>query len=246
MRFIFLIIITFLLTSQSKAQIGFHGAYTTLDAAKWKEDITRSYDLTLNGYKAGVNYWFRLKNKRIEFLPELSFSNYTNEIASIGFNHQMLRFQLALPVLIYPFDFNGDCNCPTWSKQNKLFKKGLFFEFTPNVNSNNQSLKRTVSVTSEPSYDKINISSIGAGFRLGIGLDIGVSDLITLTPYYRYGFDFGNDYFKFVDVANAIQNNTVFAESNLTKIKSEKETINEMGLRIGMRFDYHPKYHRRR
>lgn len=157
----------------------------------------------------------------------------------------MLRFQLALPVLIYPFDFNGDCNCPTWSKQNKLFKKGLFFEFTPNVNSNNQTLKRTVSVTSEPSYDKINISSIGAGFRLGIGLDIGVY-FITLTPYYRYGFDFGNDYYKFVDVAYAIQNNTVFAESNLTKIKSEKETINEMGLRIGMRFDYHPKYHRSR
>jgi hypothetical protein len=125
-----------------------------------------------NGYGAGINYWLRLKNVRIEFFPELSYNRLTSLPAETLPSANLDRWALSVPVSFYPLDFKGDCRCPTFSKQNDLVKKGLFLQLVPTVQH-----ERT-----EQSSDWHQNFGLG----LGTGLDIGISDLITLTPLLQY------------------------------------------------------------
>ncbi len=131
-----------------------------------------------NGYGAGINYWHRLKNVRIEFLPEVSYSKSTSLPAETLPSLNMDRWALSLPVAIYPLDFTGDCRCPTFSKQNDLVKKGLFLQLVPTIQHER----------SEPPTGWHQNFGLG----LGAGLDIGISELITLTPLLQYSTTLGS------------------------------------------------------
>lgn len=132
------------------------------------------------GYDLGVHYWMRLKNKRLEFFPELTYSSFdlskTETASEPSFTYR--RIGLRVPARIYPLDFASDCDCPTFSKQNDLIKKGFFVEVAPGY-----------------FYDQASLSFVdgenphGQGeFSLGLGLDVGINDLITITPMASYAW----------------------------------------------------------
>lgn len=81
---------------------------------------------------------------------------------------------------IYPFDFAGDCHCPTFSKDGELIKKGFFFELQPGLGY--QVLKRLRTDPDDPA--KLPIRSKNIVFKLGgaAGLDMGFSEHFTVTP----------------------------------------------------------------
>ena len=174
----------------AEAQIGLSGSYTWFNAPQWEEKMRADVDDTYleefffqNGFQVGLDYWFRFKNVRIEFLPEARYARFEARPESFFDAGQLTwqSFSFHLNTNIYPFDFFGDCDCPTFSKQNTFFKKGFFLQVSPGVHYLAQSYR---SERYEP--HNADVSDWAYSIGLGAGLDIGISDWITLTPYGRF------------------------------------------------------------
>lgn len=185
------------------------------------------------GYGAGINYWFMLKKKRIEFLPELSFSyagNFIDNATSVS----LQRFGLQIHTQIYALDFNEDCNCPTFAKQGPSINKGFFIHLTPGVNYQQFSFTLDKSSSNPDFNQKVNSNQLTWSAGLGLGLDLGLSELITLTPIASYYFYGSGDYDLVVSRGGTETKNTSF-------------TTWQFSTRLGFRFDYkRQKYGRRR
>lgn len=134
-------------------------------------------NISQDGIHASVEYNFRLKQKRIEFRPGLGYRFTWNGSSQDGYFRSV---DFDMNTAIYPFDFAGDCHCPTFSKSGDLFKKGFFLELNPGVGY--QLLSRLRSDPDDPA--RLPIRSKNVEWKLGgsVGLDIGLSDLFTLTP----------------------------------------------------------------
>ncbi|HUR30996.1 MAG TPA: hypothetical protein VMZ69_06160 [Saprospiraceae bacterium] len=142
-----------------------------------KSEILDAQNISQDGFHASAEYHLRLKEKRLEFRPGLGYRSTTAGTSKDGYFNS---FDFDLGTAIYPFDFAGDCHCPTFSKDGGLFKKGFFLEVIPGVGY--QILSRLRSEPNDPS--KLPIRSKNINWKLGgaAGLDIGISDHFTLTP----------------------------------------------------------------
>ncbi len=131
------------------------------------------------GYDIGAHYWLRMKNHRIEFFPEVSIAQFrgTAPINGRDLTLDMDRYGISLPVSVYPLDLKGDCDCPTFSKQSQWLKKGLFLQVVPAFYQVHASF-------SDQMASKTWNSQVG--LAAGVGIDIGLSDLITITPLIHY------------------------------------------------------------
>lgn len=142
-----------------------------------QSDILSKDLIYQNGQHVSLEYNFRLKQKRLEFRPGIGYSNtFNGEFGDAHFS----AVDLDMGVAIYPFDFAGDCHCPTFSKEGELFKKGFFLEVTPGISA--QKFERVDTRISDhlpfPIEDKHIIGKIGGA----AGLDIGIFRQLTLTP----------------------------------------------------------------
>jgi hypothetical protein len=146
-----------------------------------------------DGYRLALDYWFRLKKPRVEFLPTLSYTKGTTfelsdedtTLGRLGYQH----FSFFLNTNIYLFDLAGDCGCPTFSKGGPALQKGLFLQVGPGVTYER---RQTTALDADGPLISGSSSSTHWGLQAGLGLDIGISDLITLTPlvglrYYPSG-----------------------------------------------------------
>ncbi len=122
-----------------------------------------------DGPEVQLHYWFRLKNRRIEFQPTVYYGRArTGGPADLKY----VEYGFQLEVNVYPFDFTGDCGCPTFGKQGPQLQKGLFLQFSPGVASRRIPLTEISAAYGQTTF-------VYGG---GIGLDIGISNLLTLTP----------------------------------------------------------------
>jgi len=128
----------------------------------------------------GIDYWFRLKKYRLEILPAIHFQSASEQLSLNDPTTGMLNWSFidfAPGFQIYPLDFKNDCMCPTFSKQGKFIKKGLFINLAPGIG---RSVLSSNTIQNTEAIDWI-------GFvRLGMGIDIGLSDLITFSPSISY------------------------------------------------------------
>lgn len=221
----------------SHAQIGFSGSYTKIAAPDW-ETLFNGSDRYAFGpdfqfkpsYQLGVDYWFRLKTYRVEFFPTLSYAQFKQtqavvNAADLEGQFKLSAFGLAWHTNIYPFDFEGDCHCPTWSKQNPFFKKGFFFQVSPGVMYSQNSV---VEATGEPNtYEHTHVAF---NLGLGVGLDIGLSDFLTITPYARFKRHFG---VRWEGLNERLPGGTAAADAGLNE-----SVVNQLeaGLRLGIRW----------
>ncbi len=173
------------------AQFGFRLKYNHQALPGWEsavQEATGSSETVLkSGYEAGVDYWFRLKKHRVEFMPELAYGYAASDITAgdlITVNQRLNLQQLwaNMHVQLYALDFEGDCNCPTFSKQGAGINKGLFFHLSPGIGWYGAQTEYQI-INSTDRYEKE-----GLVFRVGggLGLDLGVSDLLTITPQISY------------------------------------------------------------
>lgn len=158
------------------AQFGLSGKYLN-PLANWTlaEGVSDSQtaDLYASGWSAGIDYWFRLKNVRVEFLPELNYGQLDNQLPDGALTEAKL-YSFFLNTNFYLWDFRGDCDCPTFSKQGPTLQKGLFVQLSPGVTYWQHQYEYSGSVFEQKDW-AINIGA-------GLGFDLGLSDLITLTP----------------------------------------------------------------
>ena len=81
-------------------------------------------------YGGGVNYWFRLKNYRLEFTPGVYylFSKFKFPESVCKFEYITHIAGIEFDVNLYPFDFiarNFERDCPTFSDKGQWFRRSL-------------------------------------------------------------------------------------------------------------------------
>lgn len=165
----------------------------------------------------GVDYWFRLKNYRLEFLPAVH-AQYGHERLDLDQNLEGVLnwsvIDLVPSVQFYPLDFFNNCSCPTFSKQGQFLKKGLFINLTPGVALSKLSSKQTA------------ISAIHETIlfgRAGAGLDIGLSNLLTISPSISY------------QVSQRLDWSDIFVSTTAHTLNIYSGVF--VSLRVGMRLD---------
>ena len=231
MRLLFCAISILLFHFSTHAQIGISGGIKKMTAPEW-EAYFEGDDFLRDGFKIGLDYWFRLKEKRVEFTPELSYSQFSSNIDHFteGFtqNFKVRLIGLHLNTNIYPLDFGNDCNCPTFDKDGGILDKGLFLQISLGISTlNNEFENPLMSISSNQL-----IPSLG----LGVGLDIGINKFLTLTPLIQYHFYFNATW---EDLELLAAEGQVFpADANETS--NLKQFF--AGLRLSMRFDEINKY----
>ncbi len=203
---------------------------------EWKDLLSEDV-VYENSLSVGVAYWLRLKNYRVEFHPgvyytrsEQSISLYNSvlanpaipDITEVSFN----GFGFEVPVHFYFLDIEGDCNCPTFSKQGNIFSKGLYAYINPGVR------RMEYAVTSAEPNGSLSVTETETLFTIagGFGLDIGLGDLLTITPYTGLEFVPNMTWSAFDAYAEQLSTNAIKDSRNLRSIV--------LGLRLSVRPDY--------
>ena len=180
-----------------------------------------------NTQEVGFNYWFSLKNKRIEFLPELSRSFKKTENVFDNFNHAFKQYTINLNTNIYFMDLDSDCNCPTFSKEGGFVQKAIHLILSPGAGMYFHTLDE----------DMVRLEKeVGIYYKLGagLGLDIGVSNLVTITPFamLNYSSSYSTEPFRSfydcTDPMNCLPDG----------FSSSSSIYSQFGIRIGFRPDY--------
>lgn len=225
--------------STLKAQIGMSYGYIQQENLTWDQILLEKGILSAEetifsqGHRLSLEYWFRLPKQRIEFYPELNISiqesSFSDNLFTYQINLQAINYGLDLKTQIYFLDFKGDCDCPTFSKNDPIFKKGIYLLLSPGVYIQNKSIN---SSSQTFSMDQVNQSvnlKLGAGF----GLDIGITDLVTLSPFYLFELHKKTEW-------NALKSLPQSSISILDPIQDSAAMINRhiFGLKIHFRFDY--------
>lgn len=175
------------LAAVAEAQVGASGFYVSNQADGWTSTVMDNAGdpvatLPGAGWQAGIDYWFRLKKKRVEFLPTLAYGQAEQQVVSSGsatsdplFATRQASF--FFHTQLYLLDFGSDCDCPTFSKDGNSLKKGLFLQLSPGVSY--------FSFSAENYPVALDDRHVAPGIGAGLGLDLGFSDFLTVTPLFR-------------------------------------------------------------
>ncbi|MBK8516341.1 MAG: hypothetical protein IPL55_08640 [Saprospiraceae bacterium] len=235
-KYFFLAIGLFFISS-ANGQFGLRLKFNQNNYKNWENVLVQRFQidnrLFSKGYEAGLDYWFRLEKRRVEFMPELAYSFS----ATTFDNHSIDKFGIGIfsfnfHTHIYALDMEGDCDCPTFSKQGPSINKGLFFHFTPGISYYNATGEAQPILSSMPIT---NNSAQGLIFKVGggIGLDLGISDILTVTPIVSYYF-YGPMTWKKLAV-NGLD--FVDSKNNLSML--------QFSIRLGFRADYNNRRFKR-
>jgi hypothetical protein len=208
-------------------QFGMSFRYNMNDASEWNDFLAQQYSIQTTkvhnpSFEVSFDYWMRLKNYRIEFFPEIYYNTSSSElILSLdGHNFTSNNIGFNANVSFYLFDLEGDCDCPTFSKQGTFFSKGFYLQFSPGI---------TYSSFSQEQSIKQSASTISYKIGFGAGIDIGLTNLFTITPHIRYNIFPSVTWDEFqefhIEPSPDIDNS-----SGLSQI--------QFGIRLGFRPDY--------
>lgn len=211
----------------ASAQIGISAQFLSYPL-EYEEELygTDFYDASV-GF--AFDYWLRLKNYRWEMVPTLS-ANFGQgiETDAIFSNTEvnMWASKFHIKNNLYILDFKNDCDCPTFSKQSGWFSKSFFLQVSPGISYHK------LTANAEGLDTNLNDSRFQAELGLGAGFDFGISDLITISPYFNYVF--------------TSKTNNVFPTTS-SVIEEFRTNHFLAGIRLGLRPDYaRPSSRRRR
>jgi hypothetical protein len=211
----------------AQAQFGINTSFRFNNAPGWSfsNPVNNSVnELPGNNLAFGLDVWIPIKGLRLDFLPELNYARYDAEIVDIGKLEQQMG-SLFLNFNLYFLDLKGDCQCPTFSKSGSTLGKGLFLQVSPGYSV----LEGKADLFSGA---RARGRSYAPSLGLGMGLDIGLSDKFTFTPfggarYYPKARWFGLE--EALEVDPSIGNFEVSNDSAIMQIY--------VGMRLGFRFD---------
>lgn len=229
-NFLVLCFILFQLSADAQFGITIKQNFNSFPA--WEQSASNALrseiDLFPIGQEYGFDYWFRLQNKRIEFLPQLAVSTFRTKLVGGNFidGYILNRAHFNLNTNFYLFDFNSDCDCPTFSKQGNIFTRGFFVQLSPGLVYNRELINY---VTRDPDHELKTSTS----FKIGaaIGFDIGFTDLFTITPMI------GINYYPSVNWESF---DLLHIDATIATQAENATSVTELqaGIRIGFRPDY--------
>jgi len=237
----FIFFIFLLIGPSIHAQVGVIGSYFTQRIPEWETAIvgnTSSNRILENGYSVGVDFWMKpLEEWRLELYPEMVFSNSTSELI-IGSNTESLALTTVgfnLNVNIYLLNFKSDCDCPTFSKQESFFEKGLFLQLSPGFHY----LNGAYEIDNSFDLQKSTLNDWVPQLGIGLGVDIGLTDFITITPIVKYNRFLNASWDGLLAIVD---------EPNNSALGSEESNINRFsaGIHIGIRWQEYSRSRPRR
>lgn len=228
-KFSAILISILFLTMDVSGQFGLRMKYNNNNFSDWEAAMENRYNtnekLYSPGYEVGIDYWFKLKKRRIEFMPEISYALATTKYSNAALTEtKFTSYNFNFHTQIYALDLEADCDCPTFSKQGPSINKGLFFHFTPGISY--YSTATTPNPLIELIYPVTDTEGIAFKAGIGLGMDIGVSDLLTITPIISYYFNMGMNW-----------ENLALSGTQLTDVSSNPRLL-QFTLRLGFRPDY--------
>jgi hypothetical protein len=177
------IILFFLFLAGAQAQPDLNLQYERPGYTDWNEVVNELYrdDVKFleHSYYAGLAYRIFPFPFRLGFVPELGagFSSISKSNNFYQGKYSLLQLAFSVPVVVFPMDLYGDCNCPTFGNQNDFFQKALFFKFIPGLSY------RFMEYSGDSSNSARNlVYSVGAG----AGLNIALNNKLTLAPEISY------------------------------------------------------------
>ena len=205
----------------SQAQFGVNVRYSSNNFSAWS-GITQAASggpIFENHLEFALDYWFKPGEYRAEYLLEAAFSDQTTTLLGDR-EYSLTTYTLGVKSNLYIFDFKGDCDCPTFSKQGGFFKKSFFLQWNANIGY----WQKEVNLFGESN------NNLAVDIGGGLGFDIGISDLLTITPTLTY------QYFPWLTWEQFGLRHQIGGIENLNaKITA---TMVKFGVRIGLRPDF--------
>ena len=90
----FIIVLMVSSTTWCKAQFGLNARYIKPNFSDVENE-----NIVKFGIGGGIDYWFRLKTKRIEFMPEIGYENFETNIPGLKMNSFYFMFR---KVFLFP------------------------------------------------------------------------------------------------------------------------------------------------
>ncbi len=227
MRLIFAGLVIFLFSNNVLAQLqgGISGAYFVQTIPEWETAVfgNRSNERLLkSGFAQEVDFKIAgFENYRVQFhLNAGTAFSKTTQIDRIDRSFKLRQIDLSLSSKIFLLSLEADCDCPTFSRDAGLLEKGFYVEFIAGASSYNAKMRDV--------YD-VNDKGFGLKLGLGMGIEIGINDQVTVSPYVRYNRFFNNEW-------TGLQ--AAIADLDVTEINSGSDIspINQIsgGIRLGI------------
>lgn len=190
------------------------------------ETFNSTSDVQPSNFEVGVDYWIKPWDKRIEFTPELAFGRSTFDESGNALNSS--TFSFILNTRIYPMDFGSDCDCPTFSKDGTFVSKGFYLELSPGI-SLHQNAFETSSWPQERAQFSSTSNQLAPRVGIGAGIDIGVSNFLTINPFISYNLIAQNDFIDLLTEAN-----------DSLDVADQESDMRQFF--FGLRFSFRPNY----
>lgn len=182
MRFLFVLLLCTWMNTISFAQLegGLTGGYFMQTIPEWESAVfgLRSNERLLkNGFSQAVDFKIAgFENYRVQFHLNAGTNYAETSLDTRQFKLRQIDF--ALSSKIFLLSLEADCDCPTFSREAGLLEKGFFVEFLAGAST----------YQAEMSEEMVISEDKGIAFKagLGMGIEIGITDRITLSPYVRY------------------------------------------------------------
>lgn len=181
MKSVIIIIFSLFILIEANAQIDLTVQYEKNAYTSWEEIIQVKYGLDNklldHGIYAAAGYRIYPFSFRLGFIPELGYSYATGQSGNLTVTdkYNITQAVVKLGIQLFPFDLNGDCNCPSFGRQNDFFQKAFYIKVIPGASYQWLNLEGELNANNY-------VFSVGAA----TGLNIALSELLTIAPEINY------------------------------------------------------------
>lgn len=197
-----------ILSGRCFGQAGIKIGYSLADNSKVDEylvDNNTDFNLFRNNYNIGIGYQYIFEGTGMSLIPGLVYTFSKTKVgnASLKFN----RFSFELPFKFFPFNMEGDCNCPDFSMRNKFFEKHFFLLVNSGIN---------YSIKNNSLVEDSVIKDVSYSAGLGSGITIPLAKNILISPAVNYKWFFNDKWDnKYLFTVTEGEFNTSFTELEL-------------------------------
>jgi hypothetical protein len=182
------IVVNMFLVFDLFSQIGIKTGLSIADNTNTQQDLfvdNQDIKVFRGNYSFGLSYQYIFEGTGMSLIPGITYS-----YSETGLNEGKLtlnRVGFDLPFKLFPFNMEGDCNCPDFSMRNKFIEKHFFLLLNTGVN---YSFKRN-SILENAGLKDINFKA-----GLGTGISFSVLKNIILSPAINYNWFFSDNWNK--------------------------------------------------
>jgi hypothetical protein len=139
------------------------------------------YKLFRNNLTGGIGYQHIFYGTGVSVIPGFTFTMSTTDIP-LGL-YELTRVGIEAPIKIFPFNLEGDCDCPNFSMRNKFFEDNFFIMINNGINYN---------IKKYSDEAKMEFSNINFKAGLGGGFAMPLAKGLILSPSVSYNLFFGD------------------------------------------------------